>query len=160
MSGYKELHPYIHKGMSYNTPKPMSPRTHLRPRGATLIELSVVIMMLLSLISALFISAKYYKEASDRAACVTLLSQYQKAIRAYQNLNSLSFLDTVPDTDFYGDGKPFDNVPTCPLGNGAYTLLGKIPPTGEPYATCYNYDTEGGKVDKSQEHRAENLSAW
>ncbi len=116
--------------------------------------------MLLSLISALFISAKYYKEASDRAACITMLSQYQKAIRAYQNLNSLSSGDTVFETDFYGDSKPFETKPTCPFGNGPYIISGEIPIVGMPFAICNNYDTENGSIDKAQKHRAEDLSGW
>ena len=134
--------------------------THLRPRGATLVELSVVILMLLTLISVLFISAKYYKEASDRATCITMLSQYQKAIRAYQNLNSLSSGETVTETDFYGFGRPFEKEPSCPLGNGTYILLGEIPNVGEPFAICENYDSVAGIKDKSQEHRDEDLASW
>ena len=138
----------------------MSPQTHSRPRGTTLIELTVVISMLVSLISALFVSARYYKEAADRAACVTLLSQYQKTIRGYENLNSLSPGDSLTEADLYGTGKPFEREPTCPLGNGKYKLLGEIPIAGVPFASCVDYDSANGTKDKSQAHTADNLASW
>ncbi len=138
----------------------MSPQTHSHPRGTTLIELTVVISMLVSLISALFMSARYYKEAADRAACVTLLSQYQKTIRGYENLNNLSAGDSMPAADFYGEGNPFETEPSCPLGNGKYKILGEIPIVGVPFASCVDYDSANGTKDKSQAHTAENAANW
>ena len=40
--------------------------------GMTLIELTVVILVLLSLISILFVGARAWKRGSDRAGCIIL----------------------------------------------------------------------------------------
>ena len=37
------------------------------PQGVTLIELSVVIAVILTLLSVLFVGAKYYKDEADKA---------------------------------------------------------------------------------------------
>lgn len=138
----------------------MSPHTHSRTRGATLIELTVVISMLLSLISALFVSAKYYKEAADKSACITQISQFQKAVRAYQNLNSLDPSDSISSSDFYGEGKPFSKEVFCPLGGGKYNILNAIPSSGVAFATCAEYDESTGSVDKSQAHSPASIAGW
>ncbi|WP_129589584.1 type II secretion system protein [Rubritalea profundi] len=138
----------------------MTPHTHSRPRGATLIELAVVISMLLSLISALFISAKYYKEAADKSSCITQISQFQKAVRTYQNLNSLANGDSISSSDFYGEDKPYRVKVFCPLGGGDYNLLEEIPSSGVAFATCAEYNALNGSKDPSQAHTSANLSGW
>jgi len=67
--------------MTHNSP----PRV-VRHRGITLLELTVVITVLLSLISILFIGARAWKRGSDRASCVMTLRNMQVAARSYQNL--------------------------------------------------------------------------
>jgi len=138
----------------------MSPYTHLRPRGVTLVELTVVITMLFSLISALFVSAKYYKEASDKAACITQISQFQKAVRAYQNLNSLAIGDSISSSDFYGESMPYSKEVFCPLGGGEYNLLEEVPSPGVAFATCAEYDESTGSADKSQAHTPASIAGW
>ncbi len=138
----------------------MSPQTYSRPRGATLIELTVVISMILSLISALFVSAKYYKEAADKSSCVTQISHLQKAVRAYQNLNGLATGDSISSSDFYGEGKPYRVAAFCPLGGGKYNILDEIPSTGVAFATCLEYDESNGSVDKSQAHTPVSTAGW
>ena len=61
------------------------PRACLR-RGLTLIEMSVVILVLLTLVSVLFMAAQSWKRGSDRAACIITLRNVQVAVRSYQNL--------------------------------------------------------------------------
>ena len=138
----------------------MSPHIHSHPRGVTLIELTVVISMILSLISALFVSANYYKEAADKAACITLISQHQKAVRAHQNFKGLANGDSISASDFYGEGKAFEIEPSCPHGGGKYSILGEIPSAGVAFATCAEYDSSTGSVDKSQAHNPESLKNW
>lgn len=59
----------------------------LSPRQAmTLLELSVVIMVMLALMSILFIGAKSWMRGSDRAGCVMNIRNVQLAVRSYQNV--------------------------------------------------------------------------
>jgi len=78
-----------------NTPPPGI----ARHRGLTLIELTVVITILLSLLSILFIGARAWKRGSDRASCVLVLRNVQVATRSYQNLYGYTFGDRP-----YADG--------------------------------------------------------
>ena len=55
-------------------------------RGITLIELSVVVVVLLLVITIMFIGASAWKRGSDRAGCVLNLRSVQVAARSYQNL--------------------------------------------------------------------------
>ncbi len=52
----------------------------------TLLELTVVILVLLSLISILFIGARAWKRGSDRAICIIHIQSAQKGVRSYANL--------------------------------------------------------------------------
>ncbi len=63
--------------------------------GMTLIELTVVILVLLSLISILFIGAKAWKKGSDRAANIMNLRNTQLAVRGYSNLNDVPQADAT-----------------------------------------------------------------
>ena len=59
--------------------------TKLKP-GMTLIEITVVILVLLTLIAVLFIGANIYKKGADRAACILNIRNIHQAVRADQNL--------------------------------------------------------------------------
>jgi len=56
----------------------------------TLIEMSVVITILLTLFSVLFIGAQSWRRGSDRAACIVTQRNIQVAVRSYQNLYGYS----------------------------------------------------------------------
>ena len=58
--------------------------------GMTLLELTVVILVLLSLISILFIGARAWKKGSDRAASILQIRNVQQAVRSYSNMNGLN----------------------------------------------------------------------
>ncbi|MDB6078359.1 MAG: prepilin-type N-terminal cleavage/methylation protein [Akkermansiaceae bacterium] len=64
--------------------------THTRSlksaKGMTLLELTVVILVLLSLISILFVGARAWKKGSDRAANIMNIRNTQQAMRGYQNM--------------------------------------------------------------------------
>ncbi|MGJ8645163.1 MAG: hypothetical protein ACSHX9_17305 [Luteolibacter sp.] len=95
-------------------------------RGMTLLELTVVILVLLSLISILFIGARAWKKGSDRAASILQIRNVQQAVRSYSNLNGKNRLDTVATlrTEIFGTGKFIENDPTVvghPAG-GSYTF--------------------------------------
>jgi prepilin-type N-terminal cleavage/methylation domain-containing protein len=63
--------------------------------GMTLIELTVVILVLLSLLSILFIGARAWKVGSDRAANIMNLRNVQLAVRGFANLNDIPQTDTT-----------------------------------------------------------------
>lgn len=56
----------------------------------TLLELTVVILVLLSLISILFVGARAWKKGSDRAANLMNLRNCQQAMRGHQNMRGLN----------------------------------------------------------------------
>lgn len=62
-----------------------SPRVFSRS-GITLIETTVVLAVLLTLLSVLFMATQSWKRGSDRAACIVTLRNIQVATRSYQNL--------------------------------------------------------------------------
>lgn len=72
-----------------------TPRTrHIKAKsGMTLIELTVVVLVLLSLISILFIGAKAWKKGSDRAANVMNLRNVQQAVRGHAAMNDIPQAD-------------------------------------------------------------------
>ncbi len=104
------------------------------PQGVTLIELSVVIAVILTLLSVLFVGATYYKEAADKAACVINLNAIAKAASAYSNIENADATWTV----LTATGGPLAaSTPECPEADAdsdAYSLTG----TGatEYTATC------------------------
>ena len=63
----------------------------VRHRGMTLLELTVVIIVLLALISVMFVGARAWKRGSDRAGCVLTLRNVQVAARSYQNLYGYNY---------------------------------------------------------------------
>lgn len=97
-------------------------------KGMTLIELTVVILVLLSLISILFIGARAYKRGSDRAGCVLNIRNVQQAVRSHQNMyNKQPAGSAAPDsfvltTDIYSapGEERYMNEPHCPTDNSAY----------------------------------------
>jgi type II secretory pathway pseudopilin PulG len=58
--------------------------------GMTLLELTVVILVLLALISILFVGARAWKKGSDRAANLMNLRNCQQAMRGHQNMRQLN----------------------------------------------------------------------
>jgi type II secretory pathway pseudopilin PulG len=72
--------------MKYNLP----PRV-VSARGVTLVELTVVIIVLLSLTTILYIGGREWKRLGDRSACIMNLRNFQVATRSYQNLYGYHF---------------------------------------------------------------------
>jgi type II secretory pathway pseudopilin PulG len=65
----------------------------------TLLELTVVILVLLSLISILFVGARAWKKGSDRSANIMNLRNTQQAMRGHQNMNQLAVGGTFTTTE-------------------------------------------------------------
>ena len=108
----------------------------------TLLELTVVILVLMTLITTLFFGAQAWKRGSDRALCIIHIQNVQKAVRSYSNLYGHSPGASVINlqTQVIGLGRFVEVVPTCP-GNGTYSYgqtygSDTIPPLGELYLQC------------------------
>lgn len=122
--------------------------------GMTLLELTVVILVLLSLVSILFIGGRAWKRGSDRAMCIMNLEQVQKGVRGYSNLYGYNPGDVVAglQTKVIGLGKFIEEAPTCP-GGGGYIYLGdQIPTVGTLYIECSLADSE--------EHEPDDITSW
>ena len=108
----------------------------------TLLELTVVILVLMALITILFFGAQAWKRGSDRALCIIHIQNVQKAVRSYSNLYGYSPGATVTGlkNQIIGLGRFVETTPTCP-GNGTYAFgqtsgSDTIPPMGELYLQC------------------------
>ena len=104
----------------------------------TLIEVTLVIAVLLSLIAVLFVGAVGYKRGSDRAMCIQNIASVQEAIRSYANLYQYNPGDTVTNLrdNIIGSDKFIQYEPECRAG-GNYTYAGDtIPSAGTAYLTC------------------------
>ena len=115
--------------------------------GMTLLELTVVILVLLSLISILFIGARAWKKGSDRAANILNIRNVQQAVRGHMNIHGIA----TPAADgggvtlnkdlIVGDGK-YLNTPTSPTTEVTYTYLGKAPAVGELFLIAADSSTD------------------
>ena len=108
----------------------------------TLLELTVVILVLMTLVTTLFFGAQAWKRGSDRALCIVHIQYVQKAVRSYSNLYGHSPGATVANlkNQVIGLGRFVEVTPVCP-GNGTYTYgqtygTDTIPPLGELYLQC------------------------
>ena len=113
--------------------------------GMTLIELTVVILVLLSLISILFVGARAWKRGSDRAGCIMNIRNVQQGMRSFQNMNGHTAGDVVTgaQTEIIGPGKFVESPPTCPAA-GSYTIGGdNLPLVGVLYMTCSFASSDG-----------------
>lgn len=98
--------------------------------GMTLLELTVVILVLLSLISILFIGARAWKKGSDRAANILNVRNVQQAVRANANVKGLSIGDNLDKSDIVG-GLPVGV--TTGTGKEGYLKDPQPPVTGQTY---------------------------
>ena len=129
-----------------NTMKMNKTATKLKP-GMTLIEITVVILVLLTLIAVLFIGANIYKKGANRAACILNIRNIHQAVRADQNLNKKNTSDTLVRTTIMGGADAYiENEPTCPTDGGAYGLEATYPVTGTVAATCTNNGAAGATI--------------
>lgn len=110
--------------------------------GMTLLELTVVILVLLSLISILFIGARAWKKGSDRAASILQIRNVQQAVRSYSNMNGKNPTDTVAtlDAEIFGKGKFIETKPVNhPAGSAVKWSIPAptvIPAIGTLYMTA------------------------
>ena len=108
----------------------------------TLLELTVVILVLLSLISVLFVGANAWKKGSDRTLCIMNIRNVQNGIRSFSNLYGHDPGESVSGLQMrvIGLGKFVEDTPSCPA-SGTYAYgpdfgADTIPPIGELYLQC------------------------
>ncbi len=137
----------------------LNTRNTKKAKGMTLLELTVVILVLLSLISILFIGARAWKRGSDRAGCILNIRNVQQAIRSYGNMQALNPEDAIPDSGtresvLVGAGLFMENAPACP-GGGTYSGLDgtTIPAVGDVILVC-DY------ADGGPSHEPSNTDDW
>lgn len=121
-------------------------QTTKRKAGMTLLELTVVILVLLSLISILFVGARAWKKGSDRSANIMNIRNVQQAARGHQNMNNLTDGATLASTEIVSaDGTTgYLKTPQPPAGLAAYTYLGTVPVQGALYITNHANDADYG----------------
>ena len=126
--------------------------------GMTLLEMTVVIMVLLSLITVLFFGAQAWKRGSDRAMCIIHIQNVQKGVRSYSNIYGYDPGETAPNlqNQVIGLGRFIESTPTCP-GGGTYAFGqvhggDTIPPMGELYMNC--------TLETTEQHIPASYSDW
>ncbi|RYD22837.1 MAG: type II secretion system protein [Verrucomicrobiaceae bacterium] len=124
----------------------------------SIIELTVVIAILLTLISILFIGSRAWKRGSDRSSCVLTLRNVQVATRSYQNMygynyggrpyadNGTQDIASHLYSKGYIEQRLFQQavgMASCPSG-GHYeiTTPDVFPAQGELFMTCSLSDAE------------------
>lgn len=131
---------------------PKTPKFRRYPKGLTLIELTVVILVLLALITVLFIGGRAWKKGSDRAGCILNIRNAQQAVRSYQNLRGLP--DGAPlnfSADIVGSGNFVETYPLCPA-IGTYTPATTLPGLGTLVLPC--------SLATSEQHEPDQFSGW
>lgn len=124
--------------------------------GVTLIELTVVILVLMSLITILFFGARAWKRGSDRTLCIMQIQQVQQGLRSFSNLYGYDPGATVPGlkSQIIGLGRFVEVTPSCPT-DGTYSFENGenlIPPLGSLYMTCsLDDDSDDAHVPDSYE---------
>jgi len=121
----------------------------------TLLELTVVILVLMSLITIMFIASRAWKAGADRATCIMHIHSVQKGVRGYSYMYGFEPGETAPGLlgQVIGYGKFVEATPVC-NANGTYSFgadLGEdiIPPVGSIYMQCSLADSRN---HKPQEH--------
>jgi prepilin-type N-terminal cleavage/methylation domain-containing protein len=127
-------------------------------KGMTLLELTVVILVLLSLISILFIGARAWKRGTDRSGCILNLRNIQQAVRGEQNLKGANPGDAgLLQATILGSTAYIAKIPRCPTNNTAYVyaIPTYYPTANTLYATCPNIAVTG-----STDHVPPDLTGW
>lgn len=134
----------------------------------SLLELTVVLVVLLSLTGIFFMSSRVWKRGSDRAECLMTLRNVQVAARSYQNLYGYQSGDRLQASQgaqniaqqLYTRGfieeKQFrqsQGEMAC-SGGGLYScpLPDTFPPIGELYIQC--------SLEEEQEHVPTEHAEW
>lgn len=130
------------------------PRSH-RKSGMTLLEVTIVILILLSLISILFIGARGWKRGTDRAANILNIRNVQQAVRAYAHSRTMNNGTALSSSEIVGAGKYFDSV-TAPNPDITYSYGSTVPAFGSLYLIA----TYAGTTATDYAPTASSYSDW
>ena len=130
----------------HNNKMKLTHNTKLKP-GMTLIELTVVIIVLLTLISVLFFAGTAYIKASNRTACLANQATFQKAMRGWATLNQKEASPATVTDDALAVTIVWDDVTSegfigvidsmvCPTAKVEYDPKTRMPAQGEQVAPC------------------------
>lgn len=128
--------------------------------GMTLVETTLVILLLLGFVSFLFVATRGWIRAADRSKCIMNLHQVQKAVRGLANLNRYEPGQEVAGLPqmIFGPGKFIEGTVFCPAGGvyhfgvpGEKQVGERIPEPGELYMWCTLRDSEKHRPDDQQE---------
>lgn len=137
------------------------------PKGMTLLELTVVILVLLSLISILFIGARAWKRGSDRAGCILIQRNVQQAVRSHANMQGINTAGTFTITDVFSPDKFIEKTEAevvadgCPDEDGVYSFpaSGTVPAVGTMYLRC-TLGTYSTATTDGTGHAPKNSNDW
>jgi hypothetical protein len=122
--------------------------------GMTLLEMTVVIGVLLSFATLLFIGGRAWKRGSDRVLCLVNLGAVQKGVRGFSNLYDYRPGEAVANLEsrIIGPGRFVESAPACP-GQGSYGTQGDlIPAYGVLYMAC--------SLAAADQHLPASVSGW
>jgi prepilin-type N-terminal cleavage/methylation domain-containing protein len=141
------------KPENQNTPNTMKLNTRnvTKKSGMTLLELTVVILVLLSLMTILFIGARSWKKGSDRAGCIMNIRNIHQAVRGDQNMKGKNAGDAgLVAARIIGAGGYIETSPTCPSTGVAFALAdGNYPALNTAAVACPSIATETDHVPNS-----------
>jgi prepilin-type N-terminal cleavage/methylation domain-containing protein len=144
-----------------------SPRRPNR-NGFSLLEVTVVIAVLLSLTSVLFVGARAWKNGADRTACILNIRNVQQSVRSYQDIygytpGGMPYAENGTQdiaAHMYAKGyittlqmSAIQGGDTCP-GGGSYLRSHPdvFPPVGRLYLEC--------SLSASDNHSPEDNLEW
>lgn len=106
-----------------------------RQSGMTLIELTVVILVLLALIAVIFVGTVAWKRGADRAACILNIRNVQQAVRSHQSITEKAAGEPIVWSQIIGDQGYLNYPPVCPSG-GTYQPVATYPVAGALAYPC------------------------
>lgn len=117
----------------------MKVKLQKKNKGMTLIEITLVIAILLSLIAILFLGISAYKKGADRSKCILQMSTVEKLVISHGNMFGIDPGLALASTLLTSEGY-LPQLPDCP-DSGAYAFTEVMPSgaTGSaPYTSCSN----------------------
>ncbi len=103
-----------------------------RKSGITLLEMTVVILVLIGLVAILFIGARAWKKGSDRASNIMNIRNVQQAVRGHANVRGLMPGDPLDVGQIVGSGRYVRNL-TPPALEIIYAYGTTVPTIGTLY---------------------------
>lgn len=107
----------------------------------TLLELTVVILVLISLITILFIGVSSWKKGADRSANILNIRNVQQAARAHANSRGLNFNSPLDSSEIVGTDR-YLSIVEEPNGAITYDYGTTVPPLGTLYLIATYSDAE------------------